>query len=86
MNWQDDYRAKLTNPADALEEIRFGPTEMDPRRRPYSGFGGQADFMRGAARSQGGKPVIAIADPRFRDELWAYAERAHYVEPRPALV
>ncbi|HEV2447392.1 MAG TPA: acetyl-CoA hydrolase/transferase C-terminal domain-containing protein [Candidatus Sulfopaludibacter sp.] len=28
--------------------------------RPYSGFGGQLDFMRGAARSKGGKPVIAL--------------------------
>jgi acyl-CoA hydrolase/RimJ/RimL family protein N-acetyltransferase len=28
--------------------------------RFYSGFGGQLDFMRGAARSQGGKPIIAM--------------------------
>jgi 4-hydroxybutyrate CoA-transferase len=27
----------------------------------YSGFGGQADFIRGAAKSQGGKPIIALA-------------------------
>jgi acetyl-CoA hydrolase len=27
----------------------------------YSGVGGQADFMRGAARSRGGRPVIAIS-------------------------
>jgi acyl-CoA hydrolase/RimJ/RimL family protein N-acetyltransferase len=26
----------------------------------YSGFGGQADFMRGAARSKNGKPIIAL--------------------------
>lgn len=26
----------------------------------YSGFGGQADFIRGAARSPGGKPIIAM--------------------------
>ncbi len=26
----------------------------------YSGFGGQVDFIRGAARSEGGKPIIAI--------------------------
>ncbi len=26
----------------------------------YSGFGGQVDFIRGAARSRGGKPVIAV--------------------------
>jgi acyl-CoA hydrolase len=28
--------------------------------QPYSGFGGQLDFMRGAARSNGGKPIIAL--------------------------
>ena len=26
----------------------------------YSGFGGQVDFIRGAARSRGGKPIIAM--------------------------
>jgi acyl-CoA hydrolase len=26
----------------------------------YSGFGGQTDFIRGAARSNGGKPIIAL--------------------------
>jgi len=26
----------------------------------YSGFGGQVDFIRGAARSEGGKPIIAL--------------------------
>jgi acyl-CoA hydrolase len=28
--------------------------------RPFSGFGGQLDFIRGAARSKGGVPVIAL--------------------------
>jgi acyl-CoA hydrolase len=28
--------------------------------RIYSGFGGQVDFIRGASRSKGGKPIIAI--------------------------
>jgi 4-hydroxybutyrate CoA-transferase len=27
---------------------------------PYSGFGGQVDFIRGAARSKGGVPIIAL--------------------------
>ena len=27
---------------------------------PYSGFGGQVDFIRGAARSKGGLPIIAL--------------------------
>lgn len=26
----------------------------------YSGFGGQVDFLRGAAKSEGGKPIIAL--------------------------
>jgi acyl-CoA hydrolase len=104
--------------------------------RPYSGFGGQIDFIRGAARSKGGVPVIAllatarggtvsrivpvlepgagvvtsradvhyvvtehgiaylhgktlreraealiaIADPRFKQELEDFAVRSHYLE------
>ena len=28
--------------------------------KPYSGFGGQLDFIRGAARSKGGVPIIAL--------------------------
>ena len=28
--------------------------------KPYSGVGGQVDFVRGAARSKGGKPIIAL--------------------------
>jgi len=104
--------------------------------RPYSGFGGQIDFIRGAARSKGGIPIItlpstamhgdvsrivpvlepgagvvtsrgdvhyvvtehgvaylhgktlreraqaliAIADPRFQQELEDFAIRAHYLE------
>jgi 4-hydroxybutyrate CoA-transferase len=28
--------------------------------RPFSGFGGQTDFIRGAARSRGGVPIIAL--------------------------
>jgi len=27
----------------------------------YSGFGGQLDFIRGAARAKGGKPIIALS-------------------------
>ena len=104
--------------------------------KPYSGFGGQLDFIRGAARSRGGVPIIAllstacgakvsrivpvlepgagvvtsrgdvhyvvtehgiaylhgktlreraealiaIADPRFRQELEDFAIHAHYLE------
>ena len=28
--------------------------------KPYSGFGGQVDYIRGAAHSKGGKPIIAL--------------------------
>jgi 4-hydroxybutyrate CoA-transferase len=108
--------------------------------RPYSGFGGQLDFIRGAARSKGGVPIIAlpatamhndvsrivpmlepgagvvtsradvhyvvteygiaylhgktlreraqaliaIADPRFQQELEDFALRAHYLEREKA--
>jgi acyl-CoA hydrolase len=106
--------------------------------RPYSGFGGQLDFMRGAGRSKGGKPIIAlpstakhgavsrivpvlesgagvvttrsdvhyvvtehgvaylrgktlrqraealiaVADPRFRDQLQEFAEKTYFVAAR----
>ncbi len=105
---------------------------------PFSGVGGQVDFVRGAARSQGGRPIlslpstakggtvsrivpvlkpgagvvtsradvhyvitehgvaylhgktlgeraqalIAIAHPRFRDELSAYARQVGYLDKR----
>jgi acyl-CoA hydrolase len=35
----------------------------------YSGFGGQVDFIRGAARSKGGKPIIAFQSSAKRGEL-----------------
>jgi acyl-CoA hydrolase len=110
--------------------------------KPYSGFGGQVDFIRGASRSKGGVPIIAllstarrgtvsriapmlepgsgvvtsradvhyvvtehgiaylhgktlreraealiaIADPRFRNELEDFAVRSHYMERQAAAV
>jgi acyl-CoA hydrolase len=36
--------------------------------RHYSGIGGQMDFMRGAALSEGGKPVIALPSRTSRGE------------------
>lgn len=35
----------------------------------YSGFGGQLDFIRGAARSRGGKPIIALPAAAQRDTV-----------------
>jgi len=37
--------------------------------RPYSGFGGQVDFMRGASRAKGGKPVIALPSTCRQDTV-----------------
>jgi len=37
--------------------------------RPYSGFGGQVDFIRGAARSKGGVPVIALLSTARHDTI-----------------
>lgn len=58
----------------------------------YSGFGGQVDFIRGAARSENGKPVIALLStakggkvsrivPRLREGAGVVTTRAdvHYV-------
>jgi acyl-CoA hydrolase len=35
----------------------------------YSGFGGQVDFIRGAARSKGGRPIIALPATAKRGQL-----------------
>jgi len=35
----------------------------------YSGFGGQVDFIRGAARSKGGKPIIALPSTTKNDTI-----------------
>ncbi len=35
----------------------------------YSGIGGQVDFMRGAARSEGGKPIVALPSTAKGGEL-----------------
>ena len=35
----------------------------------YSGIGGQLDFMRGAARSKGGKPIIAMPSTAKKDTV-----------------
>jgi acyl-CoA hydrolase len=35
----------------------------------YSGFGGQLDFIRGAARSRGGKPIIALPATARNDQF-----------------
>ena len=35
----------------------------------YSGFGGQVDFIRGAARSKGGRPIIALPATARRGEM-----------------
>lgn len=45
----------------ALEVDLTGQVSADSLgHRFYSGLGGQADFLRGAARSKGGKPIIAL--------------------------
>jgi 4-hydroxybutyrate CoA-transferase len=35
----------------------------------YSGFGGQVDFIRGSARSKGGKPIIALPSTTKNDTI-----------------
>jgi acetyl-CoA hydrolase len=37
--------------------------------RFYSGFGGQVDFIRGAARSEGGRPIIALPSTAKRGKV-----------------
>ena len=35
----------------------------------YSGIGGQVDFIRGASRSEGGKPIIALPSTTKNDTI-----------------
>jgi len=47
--------------SSAIEVDLTGQSSADSiGDRFYSGFGGQTDFMRGAARSDGGKPILAL--------------------------
>jgi 4-hydroxybutyrate CoA-transferase len=43
--------------------------------RFYSGFGGQLDFIRGAARSKGGKPIIALPSTAKNETVSRIAPR-----------
>jgi len=52
---------KLTAINSAIEVDLTGQVVADSiGTRPYSGVGGQVDFIRGAALSRGGKPIIAL--------------------------
>ncbi|CAN5486525.1 acetyl-CoA hydrolase/transferase C-terminal domain-containing protein [soil metagenome] len=52
---------KLTAINSAIEVDLTGQVVADSiGTKPYSGVGGQVDFMRGAALSRGGKPIIAL--------------------------
>ncbi|MBN1824931.1 MAG: acetyl-CoA hydrolase/transferase family protein [Candidatus Eisenbacteria bacterium] len=52
---------KMTAVNSALEVDITGQVCSDSiGTRIYSGFGGQVDFIRGAARAPGGKPIIAL--------------------------
>ena len=59
--WPSTRRSKSTSPA------RFAPSPSATSF--YSGFGGQLDFIRGAARSKGGKPIIALPSTAKNDTL-----------------
>lgn len=84
---------KMVAVSSALEVDLTGQVCADSiGDRFYSGFGGQLDFMRGAARSSGGKPIIALLStakdgavsrivPRLKEGAGVVTTRAdvHYV-------
>ena len=52
---------KVTAINSAIEVDITGQISADSiGTKPYSGVGGQVDFIRGAALSEGGKPIIAL--------------------------
>jgi acyl-CoA hydrolase/GNAT superfamily N-acetyltransferase len=84
---------KMVAVSSALEVDLTGQVCADSiGDRFYSGFGGQLDFMRGASRSEGGKPIIALLStakngslsrivPRLKEGAGVVTTRAdvHYV-------
>ena len=52
---------KMVAISSAIEVDLTGQSSADSiGDKFYSGFGGQTDFMRGAARGEGGKPILAL--------------------------
>jgi acyl-CoA hydrolase len=43
-------------------------------------------YLHGKNLRQRAEALIAIADPKFRNELYEFAVRARYLEPHPELV
>ncbi len=43
-------------------------------------------YLHGKTLRQRAEALIAIADPKFQEELYEFACRSHYLEPAPALV
>ena len=61
---------KMTAVNSAIEVDITGQVCADSiGTRIYSGFGGQVDFIRGAARSVGGKPIIALPSTARGDTI-----------------
>ncbi|MGV3531054.1 MAG: GNAT family N-acetyltransferase, partial [Chthoniobacteraceae bacterium] len=61
---------KMVSISSALEVDLTGQVCADSiGTQFYSGFGGQVDFIRGAARSEGGKPIIALLSTAKKGEL-----------------
>jgi len=61
---------KVTAINSALEIDLTGQVCADSiGHRIYSGIGGQMDFIRGAARSKGGKPIIALPSTASRGQV-----------------
>lgn len=59
--WRIAQNAKMVAISSAIEVDLTGQVCADSvGTRFHSGFGGQVDFIRGAARSEGGKPIIAL--------------------------
>jgi len=81
--------AKMVTINSAIEVDLTGQVCADSiGTRFYSGVGGQMDFMRGAALSPGGKPIIALPStakgralsrivPRLKDGAGVVTSRAH---------
>ena len=73
-NYVNDVKIIASNPKvcsinSAIEVDLSGQIVADSiGMHVHSGFGGQIDFMKGAALSRGGKPIVAIASRTSQGE------------------
>ena len=71
---QPDAWSRSTRRSRSTSPARSAPTRIG--HRIFSGIGGQMDFIRGAALSRGGKPIIALPSTAARGQVSRIVSRS----------